>query len=387
MKKIVIFLLCAMLILSGCGADSINTAEVIEVNTAQDSPTYVEGEDFQQNWNDWGNVASWGFTQNGSGYYFFDSCNTKLLRFYDAAVDTDVALCNQPNCQHDNCDCSAYFDYDLDYIQYYCGNLYSILNDGDDLSDASVYRISADGATQGKVGTVFSKTGSEAFRAVVHRGYVYCAMIANDTEQRTAELYRISLSGGEEGELVYTFDPCICGSTYLKAYGNYVYIALQFYEDTDGNGYDGTLYRCNIHTGEMEQVLEHVRRDFVVDSRYVYYDNDTQVIAYDLETGEETILLDVGYPVYLMMDEDYIYCDNTCGQWITYYATGQIPDGERTIIDKNTFDIVAAVVWEKEFGARLIGAVNGCLLGESGSQYYRYDLSFALLGEESTWVP
>lgn len=52
MKKTVIFLLCAMLLLSGCGGgETVRTAEIIDVNTAQDSPSYMEGEDCQQQWN------------------------------------------------------------------------------------------------------------------------------------------------------------------------------------------------------------------------------------------------------------------------------------------------------------------------------------------------
>ena len=379
MKQILLLVLAAMVFLTAC-SDSLEAAEFIEVNTSQDSPSYVEGEDFQQNWNSWGSCEADLTTMIETGYYFYDYYGSRMLYFHDFATNTTVPLCNLPNCEHNDQECNAYLSVLPTYLQYYDGNLYAIS------SDTSVYRISSDGATVGKVGGVLSINGG-AFECVVHRGYVYCAVYTNAASKRTPEVYRLCLSGGEEAELVASFDPCFGGACYLNAYGNYVYIQVRHYEDEDGNGYNGDLYRYSIHTGETELVLDNLRRDFVVDAQYVYYDNDTQVAAYDLETGESTILLDVGCPVFLALDGNYLYCDNSPGTSISTDAT---LNGSRTVavIDVSTRELVATIPLTIESDAQfdLIGIAQSdlitCLDFET---FYRTDLNAALAGETAQW--
>ena len=99
MKKIVIMMVCAMLLLSGCAVEG--TAEVIEVNTAQASLTYVEGEDCQQQWNSWSTTIGKKSTTGIGGYYFCDESSVpNMLMFHDDATGQTVPVCNRPDCDH-----------------------------------------------------------------------------------------------------------------------------------------------------------------------------------------------------------------------------------------------------------------------------------------------
>lgn len=391
MKKSITIILALVTILSltACG-DSLEGAEIIEVNTAQDSPAYVEGEDCQQQWNTWGTIVGKMSTQGEGGYYFYDEDGTRKLCYHDFVSDVTVPLCDQPNCDHTGNECNASLDFGTRFLHYYDGNLYTISINSS--MDVVVQRISADGRTRGTVGTIFRTANGGSIFAIFHRGYVYCVPEADGLVEHSTQIYRLNLGGSEEAELIHTFEPCIGGDVYMRAYGNYIYIQHQSYADSDANGYTADLYRYNIHTGEMEPVMEGMRRMFAVDDQYLYYDSDTQVIARDLETGEDTVLLDVGYPVYLMMDENYLYCDDLCGRDITHSATGSYPEGTRTItiIDKNTFGIVGTVEWETNFHYELVGASGGILLGAKSYDpndpgFFRYDLSQLLSTGEAVW--
>lgn len=319
------------------------------------------------------------------GYYFCDESSVpNMLMFHDDATRQTVPVCNRPDCDHTG-DCAARLNFATDYLHWYDGNLYAIYHSG---FQVNLQRISPDGATRDDVGTLFNMAANGgSVMAVFHRGYVYCIPTGGDLVRHKTKLYRMSLGGGEEAELVHTFDPVIGGEAYLRAYGNYVYILHQHYADKDANGYNGDLWRYDIHSGKMELVMEGMRRMFAVDEQFLYYDSDTQVIARDLETGEETVLLELGIPVVVLRDGRYLYCDNHMGLNIT-----DAPEDARrtiTVIDTETMEIVGSVDWERHTQFRLIGVADGALLGkqhwvEDGS-FYTCDLGTVLSGGEAVW--
>ena len=385
MNKTMISLLCAMLLLSGCGGDeSVKTAPVIPVNTAQDSLGYVEGEDCQQQWNSWSTTIGKKATVGVGGYYFCDETYVpNMLMFHDDATGQTVPVCNRPDCDHTE-DCAARVDFATDYLHWYDGNLYAISTHG---LQVVLMRISADGTTKDDVGTLFTMANGGSVMAVFHRGYVYCRPTGGDLVQNRTKLYRMSLGGGEESELIHTFDSVIGGEAFLRAYGNYVYIQHQHYADRDANGYNGDLYRYNIHSGEMELVMESMRRMFALDETHLYYDNDTQVIARNLDTGEETVLQEPGVPVCVLHDGRYLYIDNHMGLEIT-----DAPEDARrtiTIIDTETMEIAGSVDWNRHTQYRLIGVADGVLLGKQhwvdDGKYYTCDLDTVLSGGEGVW--
>lgn len=353
MKKIAIFLLCAMLILSGCGADSINTAEAIEVNTAQDSPTYVEGEDYQGAVGIFGSTYAHRFTEGKGGYYYNIYGTASSLMFYDTNAGVSIPVCNQPNCSHEGSECNAFLGYlsSVEFIQYYDGNLYLFGHDGMDDGQVELYRVSADGSTRGKIGTIFTVKGdSVTYNAAIHRGYAYATLNGAGTDKRTVEVHRLSLSGDGESEVVYTFDESCGGIAFLKAYGNYLYMEFCYYADEDGNGYTGDLYRMNIHTGETELLVTNCKYDFVANEEYLFYNRDSEVIAHDLETHEETVILNNGYSNYMALDGNYLCCDNRSGQFLaSAFEEMEITDPRTmTIIDVTDLSVLKTLIVEDD---------------------------------------
>lgn len=381
MKKIIIFLLCVLLMLSGCAAEG--TAEIIDVNTAQNSPIYVEGEDCQQQWNSWSSTIGKMSTRGVGGYYYYDDYEF-MLWFHDDATGQTVPVCNRPECDHTQ-DCGARLQFGSCYLHWYDGNLYAVSVRG---LQVVLERISPDGATRDDVGVLFTIANGGSVMAVFHRGYVYAIPVGDGLMKHQTKLYRMSLGGGAEAELIHTFEPVIGGGAFLRAYGNSVYIVHQHYADRDANGYNGDLWRYDIHSGETELVMEGMRRMFAVDETYLYYDSDTQVIARNLETGEETVLLESGIPVCVLHDGRYLYCDNHIGLEVTD-APG---DARRfiTILDTESMEIVGSVDWERNARFRLIGVENGALLGKehwvADGSFYTCDLETILSGSEAVWV-
>lgn len=384
MKRVVILMLCAMLLMSGCGGtDDLITAEVIQVNTAQNAPGYVPGEDCQQQWNTWSITVGKMSTEGEGGYYFYDDSAARLLYFHDYATGRTVPVCNRPDCDHTD-DCSAKLDFGMNYLHYYDGMLYTLNSIG---NDVILQRISPDGATKDVVGRVFSMSNSGSVMAAFHRGYVYCVPTGQGLVNHQTELYRMYLGGGKEAEVIHKFDSVLGGEAFIRAYGNYLYIQHQFYADKDASGYNANLWQYDIHTGEMELILEGMRRMFAVDDEHLYYDSDTQVIARNLETGEETVLLEPGVPVVLTYDGTWLYCDDLMGLEITDAPL----DVERTItiIDTDTLQIAGSVNWERDTKYRFIGVADDTLLGAccftQDSAFYICDLETVLSGGKGVW--
>lgn len=387
MKRIVVLTLSLMLLLTACGeSDALQKAEVITVNTAQNVPGYVPGEDYQQNWNDWGSNIGQLSAASEDGYYYFDRFGDALLHFYDFANGHSVVLCNQPNCDHKSVDCNATvsgMEMLVQYLQFYDGNLYLIGTTNGLSQDVSVWRVSADGTVRGLVGNVMTISNGGSFHCIIHRGYVYCTLGTDEPENnREVPIYRLSLSGDGQAEVIHTFDKAHGAGAFLKAYGNHLYINHVYYTDREGNGYCGDLYRMDIHTGEMDYLTQTPGKPFVVDGDRVYYSGNEQVLTYDLNTGETSVLLDQG-PVFLTLDADRLYVDNEFYIWL--FADDDYTQRTVTVIDTNTLETLAVfpvTIHNSNFG----GSSGGFVLADTTYEYYRGDLTTALSGTEPEWV-
>ncbi len=90
MKRVIICIIALMLLLTACGGtNTLKKAEIIPVNTAQDHPGYVPGEDYQQNWNDWGSSLGQLTAASELGYYYYDMFGDGLLHFHDFFIGQD----------------------------------------------------------------------------------------------------------------------------------------------------------------------------------------------------------------------------------------------------------------------------------------------------------
>lgn len=311
MKKILTMLLSLALILglAACGSNGLEQAAVIEVNTEQNDPGYVEGEDYQIAVGMYGSSYAGRFTKGEGGYYYSIYGTATPLMFYDENIGVTVPVCDRPNCTHDNENCNAYLGQMnlLEHIQYYDGNLYAFGTESSDLSRVDLYRISTDGSTHERMGMLYDFAGDQsAYDVVVHRGH---------------------------------------------AYGNFLYVRFSYFADVDGNESTGDLYRMNIHTGEMELVMPNSRYDFIANEDYLFYHRDMKVVACNLETQEETEILDNGYSNYLALDGDYLCCDNGAGQtFVRLFEELEVTDPRTmTIMDVTDFSIQKTLVVEDEY--------------------------------------
>lgn len=353
MKRTIGLLLALILVLSlaACGSNGLEQAAVIEVNTEQDNPGYVEGEDYQTAVGMYGNSFAARFTKGEGGYYYDLFGPGSLLMFYDENAGVAVPVCDRPNCPHTGGDCNAYLGCfrGIEHMQYYDGNLYVFGYEGVDISNVDLYRISADGSTREKLGTVYHVAGdSVAYDAVIHRGYAYVTLCDAGLDKRTVEVHRLSLSGNGETETVYTFEESYGASARMKAYGNYLYSRFSYYADEDGNGVTKKLYRMNIHTGETELVMTGCPYDFLANEEYLFYHRDMKVVAHNLGTQEETMILDNGYSNYFALDGNHLLCDNGAGQMHVYLFDDVVVTDPRTmtIMDVTDFSILKTLVVE-----------------------------------------
>lgn len=389
MKKICILLtIILVLSLAGC-ADSLEGAEVITVNKAQNSETYVAGEDYQQRWNFWNSTAARKFTMSENGYYYYNTYGDGLLHFYDFATETDVVLCDQANCDHTDSVCNARLSSlgtNVESIQYYDGNLYVMGVSGGITQDVNLYRISADGTKRGKVGTILTMTQGQSVSTAVHRGYVYCALMQDGSlNKNKLKVYRLSLSGEDETEVIHTFEAAYGPGAVLKAYGNHLYISYRCYADKDADTDVGNLYRYNIHTGKAEWLYDTGGTNFAVDNTYLYYSTASEVLAYNMATGEETVLINQGL-MHFVIEGDYLYCDNNFYVRMLPNVEGENKYDSRmiTVIDRNTFETVAVIPLSMPV-SYFIGACGTDLFAEYNFTFFHNDLIPTLAGEPADW--
>lgn len=358
MKKLLTMFISLALILvlslAACGSNGLEQAAVIDVNTEQNAPGYVEGEDYQIQASMWANHYAARFTKGENGYYYNIFGPASPLMFYDVNSGIAVPVCNRPNCSHtaENCNASLGFLTGVEFIQYYDGNLYAFGYEGMDISHVDLYRLSADGSTRERLGMIYDFSGDQAaYNAAIHRGYAYVTLCLPGLDKRTVEVHRLSLSGDGEVETVHTFEESYGASAFLKAWGNDLYIFLSYFEDADGNGHTSDLYRMNIHTGETELVMPDCDYDFVANEEYLFYHWNTEIVARNLETQEETVLLDTGYANYLVLDGNNLLCDNRRGQWISDVVDGlEVTDPRTmTIIDVTDFSTQKTLVVEDKY--------------------------------------
>lgn len=396
MRRIIILtlLIAVVLTLSACTGNSIinslSKAAVIEVNTSQDCQDYVDGEDYQQCWNNFGSSNAMLFTKAEYGYYFYQD---RLLYYHDISTGDTVPLCNRPNCDHTRKSCNANLDF-LSYIEffhYYDGNLYIMGTDDGNADDVNIYRISADGSTRGIVGTIFSLEGNTSYSCVIHRGYVYCALSNSSLADSSLSIYRLSLSGDDISEIIYSTEDHIGGGIQLNAYGNYIYIQHTYYADTAGNDYTGDLYQYDIQTGETTLICNDIWRSYAVDSKSLYYDNGSQVIVRNLESGTESVLLDTGMPVYLTFDGAYLYCDNACGLWLNDKGNSE---RNISVIDTRTSSLCATIPLTNDY-SEFIGADAENIIvmipktlsnGYYGTIFYYCEQEKVIANEEIFWT-
>lgn len=303
--KIAALLFAFSILLSGCSDGRV------EVNTEQDSQTYVEGEDFQ---NFLTPVSAIVKTENG--YYFF---NNLMLYYFDAQTKETYPVCSKPNCDHNTPSCMAFFNIFNFYpfqMSYYKNALYvwGWEEDGS-VRHNYIYSVSLDDYKRKKAAFLYDGTNSGSYYFIVHRGYIYYVKNGGtDLKEQTAYLYRVKIgdtSKKREEEPIYEFSGIGASVWNVTASENNIIVNTSAYGDTEGNGYKNSYTIIDIHSLKSRELVENGNYSVFADENYVYYGkNENTVYRIDLTTNEETFFCNIDGPCYISADSNYVYFDN-----------------------------------------------------------------------------
>lgn len=302
--RITVFVFALAAAMSGCsGVKS-------DVNTEQNSPAYVEDEDYQ------------GFIYYVSamakapgGYYFF---NDLMLYYFDAQAKEAYPVCNKPNCNHQEPSCMAYFNLFKYYpfmLSYYKNALYVLGWEEDGNTRRNyIYEISLNNYKIKKAAFLFDSASSYSVYYMIHRGYIYYIKGGStDLKEQTAAVYRVKIGNTDtkrEEEAIYEFSGIGADIWGLTASGNRLFVLTSSYGDTEGNGYTTSYSAIDIHSLEARELVENGAYSLFADGNYVYYGKDENTIyRIDLTTNEETFFCEIAGPSYISADSNYVYFD------------------------------------------------------------------------------
>ena len=232
MKKNILFCFLLSIILvsvSGCNEEEKDLGN-----------TYIEGQDYQYMYED----ESAFVTNQAKGENGYFLATNHCIYYMDMEKKTAFPLCNKVNCLHMEepdqelrTECFAHLPgEDFLQIQYYNGNLYTIIND--EKSDERIlYKIAEDGSRREAI----KKWKEEGITEwITHRGYLYYFTTFNKAEtdgkiQQVYRVNRISLENTKKEEVLYEIDGDIVNPNLntLRAYGNYIYFYTMGYKIDD----------------------------------------------------------------------------------------------------------------------------------------------------------
>ena len=223
-------------------------------------------------------VGFWKRIQSdGVGQYILKN---KYIYYYNTEKNTLTPLCNKANCLHDMetdesrlNDCNAYAPTDktdaMEFIQYYDGYVYYVVND---FENGSLYRVKKDGSQKDKIFTTDDKMSINNW--LIHRGHLYYAILryyyGEDNSTKVYEkcvLKSLELSSNmseKDAKVIFESDEehSVIGLGDLKAYKNYLCYQITAntndVEWTTTESWFGQLYMptyiYNIETGENREI-------------------------------------------------------------------------------------------------------------------------------------
>ena len=259
------------------------------------------------------------------GYYFYEIDHGKgmfILMFYEPESGQAIPLCSRPDCRHNSEECNACFiniyldkeEYLDSYLQYYDGFLYVIGVDPE--YNVSLYRVSADGSSREKYMHLYkadvtsiqsdsSIQGNQThFRhpnVYIYQDYVYYI----DSKEMLPKIRRIKL-GTNETEIIFESDVERAMLYRMQFYGDYLFFQTAHYTDDSYSELVGGVYAYNIQSKEMSLVKKDAIASYCVYDKYLYYNNLNGISKFNLENGEDIVLISRENLRYLYVNEQYI---------------------------------------------------------------------------------
>ena len=290
------------------------------------------------------------------GIYYWGK---SIFHFYDKNAKVGVPLCNRPNCSHDSNDCNAAFGIfqvtELDMyrgmVYYYDGAVYLV---GDENGYVNLYKVKPDGSSWKKDMTLFK---AEKTVEIMEDGGTSTYWRYPDVCLHQDYVYYIDNSESHPKlrriqmggtKTEMLFEP---EGDRTMLYRMKCYGDFVFFQAGKyvGEELKAGIYAYNIKTGETSLVKAEVLREYYVAGKMLYYEQNESIFVYDLKTGE-TKELPIVYTS--MLDKDFFVDENGI-----YVFHGGI--GELTIYDKDGNQ--EAVVMD--------GQVSFCYFGTDGIFY------------------
>ena len=259
MRKMLLFVLVALIFLTSCSNVGTENQDSTDSNTDNAQKNY----DHEQSTVHMGSTAV--FTDDT---IYFTSAGQ--LKYADKASGIGGPLCGKPECLHNNDTCNAYIGFPGDpELSDYDGALYWWEND--DKVEAHAYKVNYDGTGRELVRDlegITTNTGAPN-SSFVHRGYMFFSYqtwkVVDGETVFGARILAYDLNSNEECITVYEKD---YGDTVyrpvIQAYENYLYIMLpigerqwQIEAGMSREEHDPALemYRWNIETHELETLF------------------------------------------------------------------------------------------------------------------------------------
>lgn len=283
--------LALILLFAGCGKQSEVTGETTELFSS--------------------------FMISQSGALRFDGYG--YLHFYSKETDSWLYLCNRPSCLHRDSSCGAYWGEGYAHAFYYDNSLY-VLQIASEAWDGRLFRANRYGEERQEIGRTESFPAPAYTMQIVGSNLYYIGEIwSNDQNEETRVLCRVSLKDGsydslpqpDTGYSVESFQEYAVTDEYLY----YMYIVSDIDindfidwdtgEFTDESWkeivYATQLYRMDRKTEVFELVFERKTVGAVPHMVEILKNRDeqfllvldNQVVEYDSNTGETTLLLDM----------------------------------------------------------------------------------------------
>ena len=352
-KNIVIVCLLSMVFfVMSCGKDTVEQNNAVEdVNTSESEKAITDADILEQTTLDLDKYSLKSESDDSSdmhleltyvskseyGYYFYEIDHSNgmfILMFYEPESGQAIPLCSRPDCRHNSEECNACFiniyldkeEYLDSYLQYYDGFLYVIGVDPE--YNVSLYRVSADGSSREKYMHLYkadvtsiqsdsSLPGNQThFRhpdVYIYQDYVYYI----DSKEMLPKIRRMKL-GTDETEIIFESDVERAMLYRMHFYGDYLFFQTAHYTDDSYSELDGGIYAYNIQNGEMSLVKKDAIAPYCVYDKCLYYNNLNGISKFNLESGEDIVIVSDEELIFPYVNEQYIivYSDDS----VVFYA-------------------------------------------------------------------
>ena len=322
MKKVIVLVLIAMLLLTGCRTSvgqpaAVDATEPTAVYDwmAGESPVTPQRMGLKRMGT---NNTDYAIAPNGV-YFIYDlrrmedySFHPTFVLYLDYGSDTVIKLCGRADCDHNNADCNAFID-EGNNIYYHEGYIYAISGmggtmDGYEGTRCTLIRMDMDGSNR------ITVLDLDQFAQDLGYDYAECSMI--DSGECLFGVYEwVAVESGPNeqafdsnwiGTYRYALDGSMEEPQPIESEGGHLYhcgdVFLTLMNGAQEGGYDGydfSYWDWDMETDTITYLTDHPGIAGFYGKEYGYYFRDGAVIRLNYETREEERLIETG------LDGDY----------------------------------------------------------------------------------